>query len=166
MYKTMLIASTLFVLQSNFIYSDTQKNNTPKNTKTKKSSSLQYGQTINFSEFTKTNSGIMFKIVTKGSGEKPLLGENLVVDYTGYLLVDGKKIGSKFDSSLDRNQPFSFKLGARQVIQGWEISLADMKIGETRIVILPANLAYGSRATSQIPANSTLVFEITLHSAS
>jgi len=126
------------------------------------SSTLVPGQILNLSEFTKTNSGILYKIVKRGTGSKPVQGETVVVHYQGNLLVDGKKVGLEFDSSIARNTPFSFTLGARQVITGWEISLADMKIGETRIVILPSKHAYGNRATSKIPADSSLIFEITL----
>ena len=121
---------------------------------------------LNLSDFTKMPSGIMYKIVKKGTGDKPVNGETLTVNYSGYLLVDGKKVGLKFDSSFDRNQPFNFKLGTRMVIPGWEISLADMKVGETRIVVLPSKQAYGNRATASIPADSTLIFEITLIKAS
>lgn len=126
---------------------------------------LTPGQILNISDFIKMPSGVMYKIITKGSGEKPVQGEVVTVHYTGYLLLDGKKVGLKFDSSLDRGQTFQFKLGSRQVIPGWEISLADMKIGETRIVILPSTQAYGSRATASIPADSTLIFEISLINA-
>ncbi len=126
---------------------------------------LKTGEHLPLAEFTKTNSGIMYKTTKAGTGKKPLAGEMLTVHYDGYLL-DGTKVGLKFDSSVDRDMPFKFKLGARQVITGWEISLADMKMGETRVVILPAKEAYGSRATSKIPANSSLIFEITLIQAS
>jgi FKBP-type peptidyl-prolyl cis-trans isomerase len=133
---------------------------------TKDATPIKVGETLALSEFKKTASGIMYKIVKKGTGAKPLQGETVVVNYSGYLLVDGKKVGLKFDSSFDRNMPFSFKLGSRQVISGWEISLADMEVGETRIVILPSNHAYGSRAAGKIPADSSLIFEITLIKAS
>jgi len=134
--------------------------------KTKNAVSIHSGDVLNLSDFTKSKSGIMYKTVKKGSGEKPCLGETVVVHYTGYLLVDGKKVGAKFDSSRDRDMTFSFKLGSRQVIAGWEMSLADMKIGEERIVVLPSKHAYGSRATSKIPADSSLIFEISLIKAS
>ncbi len=160
--SAILLSTNCMMLQAKKDSSDT----TTKVVKAKKIVALQSGDTLDLSEFTKTNSGIMFKITKKGSGDKPLLGETVVVHYTGYLLVDGKKVGLKFDSSLDRDMPFSFKLGGRQVIAGWEISLADMKIGEERIVILPSKQAYGSRATSKIPADSTLIFEISLIKAS
>ena len=128
--------------------------------------SLQPGEILNLSDFTKMPNGIMFKTIKKGSGNKPVAGETLTVHYSGYLLIDGKKVGLKFDSSLDRNSPFNFKLSARMVIAGWETSLADMKVGETRIVILPSSQAYGKRATASIPADSTLIFEISLLKAS
>ena len=144
-----------------------QKNNgITKTATTKEAAPIKVGDTLVLSEFTKMPSGVMYKIVKKGTkSKKAVQGETVVVNYSGYLL-DGKKVGIKFDSSLDRNMPFSFKLGARQVISGWEISLADMEIGETRIVILPSNHAYGSRATGKIPADSSLIFEITLIKAS
>ncbi|MDZ4330107.1 MAG: FKBP-type peptidyl-prolyl cis-trans isomerase, partial [Flavobacterium sp.] len=132
-------------------------NGSEKNSTKKSVIPIKSGDTLTLSEFTKTNTGIMYKIVKEGLGEKPLQGENVVVNYSGYLLVDGKKVGTKFDSSFDRNMPFSFKLGARQVITGWEISLAEMKVGETRVVILPSKHAYGSRTTSKIPADSSLI---------
>jgi FKBP-type peptidyl-prolyl cis-trans isomerase len=164
-----LLAAMLLSANSTTIKAEAPKaanDTTPKVVKVKEAAPIKSGDTLVLSEFTKTNTGIMYKVVKKGSGEKPLKGETVVVNYSGYILVDGKKVGSKFDSSLDRNMPFSFKLGAGQVITGWEISLADMKIGETRIVILPSKHAYGSRATAQIPADSSLIFEITLIKAS
>lgn len=161
---TMLLSSHAIVMQAE---SPKEVNDaTSRLVKSKEIAPIKTGDSLVLSEFTKTNTGIMYKIVKKGSGEKPLLGETLVVHYSGYLLVDGKKVGSQFDSSFKRNMPFSFKLGAHQVISGWEISLADMKMGETRIVILPSKHAYGNRATSQIPADSSLIFEITLIKAS
>jgi FKBP-type peptidyl-prolyl cis-trans isomerase len=129
-------------------------------------SSMTPGDILNLSEFTSMPSGIKYKIIKKGSGDKAVKGEIVTVHYTGWLLVDGKKVGLKFDSSFDRHQPFSFKLGSNQVIPGWEISLADMKVGETRIVVLPSKQAYGSRATASIPADSTLIFEINVIKAS
>lgn len=164
--SAILLATNLTTLEAKEDKKDTTETTKKIAKKTKESTALKSGDSLVLSEFTKTNSGIMFKITKKGSGDKPCLGETVVVHYTGYLLIDGKKVGLKFDSSLDRDMPFSFKLGARQVITGWEISLADMKIGEERIVILPAKHAYGNRATSKIPADSSLIFEISLIKAS
>ncbi len=72
------------------------------------------------------------------------------------------KVGKFFDGSKKRNQPFQFRVGAGQVIRGWDVSLADMKVGETRVVVLPPAMAYGSQNVGGglIPANSTLIFEI------
>lgn len=168
MKRTISLASILFLTMNSLSIQALIDPNTVQNKiiKLKTTPTLRPGEFLILSDFTKMPSGIMYKIIKKGTGEKPLQGEVLVVHYTGYLLVDGKQVGLKFDSSMDRNQPFQFKLGSRQVIPGWEVSLADMKIGEERIIILPAKQAYGNRATSMIPADSTLIFEITLIKAS
>ncbi len=161
------LLTILLSLNSIIIKTETSKNiGTPIKNITKEAAPIKSGDSLILSEFKKTTSGIMYKTVKKGTGVKPLQGETVVVNYSGYLLTDGRKVGLKFDSSLDRHMPFSFKLGSRQVISGWEISLADMQVGETRIVILPSNHAYGSRATGKIPADSSLIFEITLIKAS
>lgn len=94
-----------------------------------------------------------------GTGAEAKAGDTVSVNYVGTLL-DGKK----FDSSYDRNQPFSFVLGAGQVIQGWDEGVAGMKIGGKRKLVIPPALAYGSQEVGDglIPANSTLVFEVEL----
>lgn len=165
----LLLSAALLNLNTVGLHATNSGTEAPSNLlKSKNTASLKTGDILSLSEFEKTNHHILYKITKKGTGKKPVQGETVLVHYTGYLLVDGKKVGFKFDSSLDRNAPFSFKLGARppQVITGWEISLADMKIGEERIVILPSKHAYGSRATGTIPADSTLIFEIKLIKAS
>jgi FKBP-type peptidyl-prolyl cis-trans isomerase len=92
-----------------------------------------------------------------GTGEEAVAGKIVTVHYTG-TLIDG----SKFDSSLDRGQPFQFVLGAGQVIQGWEQGFTGMKVGGKRSLMIPANMAYGDRAIGIIPANSTLLFDVEL----
>ncbi|KAJ3300042.1 Peptidyl-prolyl cis-trans isomerase fpr2 [Borealophlyctis nickersoniae] len=82
----------------------------------------------------------------------------LAMHYTGTLFSNGEK----FDSSLDRNQPFEFTLGNGQVIKGWDQGLLDMCVGEKRKLVIPPNMAYGDRSTGPIPAGSTLVFEVEL----
>lgn len=95
--------------------------------------------------------------VALGQSEGAKNGDTLVVHYVGTL-----ENGAKFDSSVDRGRPFSFTLGAGQVIKGWEQGLLGMKIGGHRKLIIPPDLGYGSRATGSIPPNSILIFEIDL----
>lgn len=94
-----------------------------------------------------------------GTGDSPVQGQTVVVHYTGWL-TDGKK----FDSSVDRGQPFEFKIGAGQVIQGWDEGVLSMKIGGKRKLTIPPEMAYGDRDVGNglIPANSTLIFEVEL----
>jgi len=100
-----------------------------------------------------------------GTGATATSGKHVSVHYTGWL-YDPKaadRHGHKFDSSRDRGEPFSFKLGARQVISGWDQGVAGMKVGGTRTLVIPSDLAYGSRgAGGAIPPNATLVFDVEL----
>jgi len=108
-----------------------------------------------------TNSGLMYDDLTEGTGAAAVAGRKVEVHYTGWLYVDGKR-GNKFDSSVGRG-PFSFNLGAGQVIRGWDEGVQGMKIGGRRELIIPPNLGYGSRdIPGVIPANSTLCFEVEL----
>jgi len=111
--------------------------------------------------FTTTSSGLQYRTITAGSGAQAVAGQQISAHYTGWL-VDG----SKFDSSRDRGTPFSFTLGAGQVIAGWDEAFATMRVGDRRTLVIPANLAYGSTARPNIPANSTLVFDVELLSVS
>jgi FKBP-type peptidyl-prolyl cis-trans isomerase len=93
-----------------------------------------------------------------GSGAEATAGKTAVVHYTGWLMD-----GTKFDSSVDRNQPFSFPLGAGQVIKGWDEGVVGMKVGGKRTLIIPPSLGYGARgAGGVIPPNATLKFEVQL----
>jgi peptidylprolyl isomerase len=111
---------------------------------------------------TTTASGLKYIDTVPGSGESPQRGKQCVMHYTGWLWVNEAK-GAKFDSSVDRGQPFSFTLGVGQVIKGWDEGVSTMKKGGKRTLIIPPELGYGSRAMGNvIPANSTLVFEVEL----
>lgn len=109
-----------------------------------------------------TASGLQYEDTTVGSGAEAKAGQRVQVHYTGWLFNDGQQ-GGKFDSSKDRGQPFSFGLGAGQVIRGWDEGVQGMKVGGTRRLIIPAALGYGARgAGGVIPPNATLLFEVEL----
>jgi len=111
---------------------------------------------------TKTTTGLEYEDPTVGAGDEAKAGKTCVMHYTGWLWTNGAK-GSKFDSSLDRGNPFSFKLGAGQVIRGWDEGVAGMKVGGKRTLLIPPDLGYGARgAGSAIPPNATLLFEVEL----
>lgn len=105
-----------------------------------------------------TESGLIYEDTTVGTGATATAGQTVTVHYTGWLTN-----GTKFDSSKDRNQPFSFRLGAGEVIRGWDEGVAGMKVGGTRKLTIPPQLGYGARgAGGVIPPNATLVFEVEL----
>ena len=104
-----------------------------------------------------TESGLRMIVHKEGNGEKPSAGQTVSVHYTGLL-----ETGKKFDSSHDRDKPFSFPLGQGRVIKGWDEAIALMSKGEKRTLIIPPELGYGSRSKGKIPSNSTLIFEVEL----
>ena len=105
-----------------------------------------------------TASGLVYEDTVVGAGAEAKAGQQVSVHYTGWLTN-----GSKFDSSKDRNDPFEFSLGMRQVIGGWDEGIQGMKIGGTRKLTIPPELGYGARgAGGVIPPNATLVFEVDL----
>ena len=105
-----------------------------------------------------TASGLIIEELVVGDGAEATAGQQVSVHYTGWLTN-----GKKFDSSKDRNDPFEFALGARQVIAGWDEGVQGMKIGGTRKLTIPPELGYGARgAGGVIPPNATLVFEVEL----
>lgn len=109
-----------------------------------------------------TPSGLQYRDEVVGTGAEPKAGQKVSVHYTGWL-DDGGKPGKKFDSSRDRGTPFSFTLGAGQVISGWDTGVATMKIGGKRTLIIPPDQGYGARgAGGVIPPNATLIFDVEL----
>jgi peptidylprolyl isomerase len=112
-------------------------------------------------EFT-TQTGLRIIDRKIGTGAMPKPGQRCVMHYTGWLYEGGAK-GAKFDSSLDRGEPFTFTLGAGQVIQGWDEGVATMKVGGKRTLIIPPALGYGSAgAGGVIPPDATLMFDVEL----
>ena len=111
---------------------------------------------------TTTASGLQIIDTKVGTGESPKPGQTCVMHYTGWLYENGVK-GKKFDSSVDRGEPFEFMIGKGQVIKGWDEGVATMKIGGKRTLIIPAALGYGARgAGGAIPPNATLMFDVEL----
>jgi FKBP-type peptidyl-prolyl cis-trans isomerase len=105
-----------------------------------------------------TDSGLKFDDTTLGEGDVASKGQTVSVHYTGWL-----ENGTKFDSSKDRDEPFEFKLGAGQVIRGWDEGVAGMKVGGVRRLTIPPQLGYGDRgAGGVIPPKATLIFEVEL----
>ncbi len=106
----------------------------------------------------KTRSGLEYVDEVIGTGSSPTTGQRVTVHYTGYL-TDGKK----FDSSIDRGQPFTFVIGVGQVLKGWDEGVATMKVGGKRKLIIPPQLGYGARgAGGVIPPNAQLIFDVQL----
>ena len=109
-----------------------------------------------------TPSGLKITDTKVGTGATPKPGQICVMHYTGWLYEGGAK-GKKFDSSVDRGQPFEFPIGRRQVISGWDEGVATMKVGGKRTLVIPPELGYGARgAGGVIPPNATLIFDVEL----
>lgn len=105
-----------------------------------------------------TPSGLTYLITKKGTGRQPKTGETVVVHYTGMLTN-----GVTFDTSRERNEPFEFKLGEGRVIKGYDEGFSKLRVGDHAILVIPANLAYGSKgAGGVIPPDSTLIFVVEL----
>ena len=109
-----------------------------------------------------TKTGLKYEDMKAGTGAEATTGKNVYVHYTGWLDNNGQH-GTKFDSSLDRGQPFAFRLGTGQVIAGWDEGVQGMKVGGKRTLMIPAKLGYGERgAGASIPPNANLIFDVEL----
>lgn len=117
-----------------------------------------HAPTLDLAALTETPSGLRYQDLETGEGPEAVAGQSVSVHYTGWLLD-----GEKFDSSLDRGEPFSFPLGRGQVIPGWDEGVAGMKVGGKRRLVIPPALGYGEGGYPPvIPPNSTLVFDVEL----
>lgn len=109
-----------------------------------------------------TPDGLKIEDTKVGDGASPAPGQICIMHYTGWLYQDGAK-GRKFDSSVDRGEPFEFPIGTGRVIKGWDLGVAGMKVGGKRTLIIAPELGYGARgAGGVIPPNATLVFDVEL----
>jgi FKBP-type peptidyl-prolyl cis-trans isomerase FkpA len=109
-----------------------------------------------------TSSGLQFEDTVDGTGDLAEAGQHVTVHYTGWLYSNGVK-GNKFDSSKDRGDPFKFYLSQGQVIRGWDEGVVGMRVGGTRVLVIPPDLGYGAQgAGGVIPPNATLMFEVEL----
>ena len=114
-------------------------------------------QTVADSDFTTSPTGLKVHDFVVGTGDQATSGRVATVHYTGWLTN-----GSKFDSSVDRNDPLAFTVGAGGVIRGWDEGVSGMRVGGKRQLVIPPDLAYGASGRGSIPPNATLVFEIEL----
>ena len=123
---------------------------------------LQSGDKIATEPYLQMVTGVRYIDQVRGTGPEPRKGQKVTVNYTGWIFADDT-IGKKFDSSAEHGGPFSFALGTGQVIPGWDQGVSTMRVGGTRIMILPPRLAYGEHgAGSAIPPNATLIFTVEL----
>ncbi len=112
---------------------------------------------------TVTPSGLKYTTLKSGNGSMPQRGQKVTVHYTGWLADDKGEPTTKFDSSVDRKQPFTFVIGTGQVIQGWDGGVMTMRVGEKRRLIIPSQLGYGKRGSGgRIPPHATLIFDVEL----
>jgi FKBP-type peptidyl-prolyl cis-trans isomerase len=147
--KNILIGGlVLLIVIIGIIYFSMQPKNPPQN---QQNQNRQNSNTFDIQ-------GMKVEILQQGSGAAAKSGDKATVDYVGTL-----QNGTKFDASADHGGPFTFTLGENRVIQGWELGVTGMKVGEKRKLTIPPELAYGSQgAGNVIPPNSTLIFEVTL----
>lgn len=156
--KSSAVADELTKTQAVAVAPDTSANLTVDNTQLIAVNTNSESEQSSSDDVVTTPSGLKYIELNEGTGAIPKNGQTVLVHYTGTL-----ENGEKFDSSRDRNRPFSFKLGTGQVIKGWDEGLATMRVGGRRQLIIPPELGYGSRgAGGVIPPNATLIFDVEL----
>jgi peptidylprolyl isomerase len=177
MRKILIVLVAVLFIMSVAFAADSTKQDTAKSMITKKvdttkakigdTKKIDLGHPINVKKggnWVTTKSGLKYTDEKVGTGEVAGTGNTVEVHYTGWFYENGTK-GKKFDSSVDRKQPFSFKIGANpaEVIKGWDEGVAGMKVGGKRTLIVPPDLAYGAQGhPAGIPGNSTLTFDVEL----
>jgi peptidylprolyl isomerase len=156
--KSSALADELNPTQPAVVAQDTNTNLAVNETRLIAMNSDSEGEQTTGKDVVTTPSGLKYVDLQEGDGATPNTGQTVVVHYTGTL-----EDGTKFDSSRDRNRPFSFKLGVGQVIKGWDEGVGSMKVGGRRQLIIPPDLGYGARgAGGVIPPNATLIFDVEL----
>ena len=148
----------LLLNQQTQVQSDLNLNITPNPTNAIiKNQNIKPIPTLNMNDFTATTSGLKIKDEVVGSGTEVQAGDTVTVNYLGTL-----ENGVKFDSSYDRNTPFSTQIGVGNVIKGWDEGIVGMKVGGKRILVIPSDLAYGDQGQGPIPPKATLIFQVEL----
>jgi len=127
------------------------------NKKTYEEIGINKNQNMEENQNASSTAGLKKETIKEGTGQEAKAGDKVTVDYVGTL-----ENGTRFDSSIDKGTPFTFTLGEGQVIQGWDLGVLGMKVGEKRKLIIPSNLAYGPDDYGPIPGGSTLIFEVDL----
>lgn len=168
MYPLLIIAviifaglATIFLLSNQTTQTSPNLNLNPTNSPTNSVPTptivQSLGQSASGSGFTTFPDGLKIKDLRVGTGQEVKSGDTVTVNYIGTL-----SDGTKFDSSYDRNQPFTTKIGVGQVIKGWDEGIVGMKVGGKRELIIPPSLGYGDTPQGSIPPNSTLIFQVEL----